>query len=101
MFPQPHAFIHTLAPANKAAAPIAPVFIGAAAPELELDVAVAASMDVAAATPPPIIVVGVGTPEVNGSSEALEAPLKATDCEEAVATGVAIVMSGFSTLIKG
>ena len=58
---------------------MAPVFMGAAAPELELDAAFAAIVEVIALTPPPIIVVGVGTPEVNGSSEALDAPMNATD----------------------
>ena len=69
-----------IAPANSAAAPTAPVFIGAtaAATPVEVDVSItvasAVMLLVAPARPPPSVVVGVGTSEVNGRSDADDAP---------------------------
>src|ERR1700712_1548556 len=70
-----------MAPAPKrAAAPIAPVRAGAAAPALLLvDVAVAL------AAPPPTDSVAEGMPEVYGALETLDAPGKATPAAVAVA----------------
>ena len=46
----------------------------------------------------PIVVVGVGTPEVKARLETIEAPVKAALCMVAVGLGMAIVLLGFSTL---
>ena len=59
------------APPNRAAAPIAPVFIGIAALASLVVDAVSCSCS------PPGVDVGVGTPLVNGISLAEEAPPKA------------------------
>ena len=92
----------TPAPANKAAAPIAPVLIGIAAPDEDDEVP---DPDTDPDPDPeagvgaiPTVIIGVGTPDVRGLSVALEAPAKATDWVEAVATGIAEVLLGFRTL---
>ena len=65
--------------ANKAAAPTAPVLIGAQAPAVLLLAAMAAEAEEApAAAPPPSMEVGVGMPEVKGMVETELAPAKAT-----------------------
>ena len=90
----------TPAPANKAAAPIAPVLIGIAAPD-EDDEVPDPDTDPdpeAGVGAIPTVIIGVGTPDVSGLSVALEAPAKATDWVEAVATGIAEVLLGFKTL---
>jgi len=74
--------------ANRAAAPMAPVLIGAQAPALLLDEA--------AGAPPPSVEVGVAMPEVKGTLEAEVAPAKATVVEEGL--GVREVALGFRTL---
>ncbi len=79
------------APPNKAAAPNAPVFIGIAAALLLL-------LD----WPPPALVatapVGVGTPLVNGTFDAEEAPEKAGIWVAIDGLGVAVVFIGLRTL---
>ena len=90
----------TPAPANKAAAPIAPVLIGIAAPD-EDDEAPDPDTDPdpeAGVGAIPNVISGVGTPDVRGFSVALEAPAKAMDWVDAVATGIAEVSLGFRTL---
>lgn len=87
--------------AKRAAAPIAPVLIGIAAPFLVVDEAPPAADDWAAPAPPARVAVGVGTPEVYGTSVAVEAPEKAADWVDAVGLGIAIVMLGFRTLRSG
>lgn len=53
-------------------------------------------MVVAALDEPPAPV--ATTPEVNGTAELLEAPLKAGDVAEAVGLGVAVLLLGLRTL---
>jgi len=79
------------APPNRATAPTAPVLIGMAAPDKDelLD-------ELAPVAPPPREVVADGTPEVNGTFEALEAPEKATAPAVAEAPG-AVVLAGLRT----
>ena len=91
-----HAFNHAPPAANSTAAPIAPVRMGIAAPEV-LDEA-AAAVEVATMAPPPSVVVGVGTPEVKGTEAAEVAPAKATAVVEAL--GVRVVALGLRTLEK-
>lgn len=82
------------APAPKrAAAPTAPVFIGMAPPEEEED---EPDVVVAAAPPLPRVPVADGTPLVNGTFEALDAPEKATAPAVAEAPG-AVVFDGLRT----
>lgn len=88
------------APAPKsAAAPTAPVIIGIApaVDEAELDAWLPA--------PPvgvesPIVVVGAGMPEVNGSSPPAVAPSKAPEPCETSPSSRAVELSGFSTLLS-
>jgi hypothetical protein len=90
-FYQPSHKFAIAAPApNRAAAPIAPVFIGTPAPLLVLLAA--------ADAPPPIVVDGAGAAEVKGMFEALLAPLKAGAPDEAEADGAAKVLFGLRTL---
>ena len=75
--------------------------MGMAAPELEVIAADADAVPpvlLAPPAPPPIGEVGVGTPEVKGTSVALLAPLNATLWVEAMGWGVAMVILGFRTL---
>jgi hypothetical protein len=99
-------FIITAAPPKSAAAPIAPVFIGIAIPELELDdpdpdpedPAAALVAALFAAPPPEVLIadVGVGTPEVNGALLAELAPEKAGD--PLVELVDAVLLAGLRTL---
>ena len=81
---------------------MAPVFTGIATPELELEriplLAAVAEEAGAGVGPVPIDDVGAGTPDVRGFSDALEAPANATDCTDADACGIALVMFGLRTL---
>ena len=94
----------TNAPApNSAAAPTAPVFIGAAA-ALELAPALAAleAMPAPLAVPADGVMMaedGAGMPLVKGTLEAEWAPEKAAVAVEAVALGVAAVAAGLRTLL--
>lgn len=97
----------TPASANKAAAPKAPVFIGIATPDEDDEDDEDPDPDSDPDPDPdpeagvgaiPTVTIGVGTPDVRGLSVALEAPAKATDWVEAVATGIAEVLLGFRTL---
>lgn len=74
---------------NKAAAPTAPVFIGTPAPSLRLEEALGPGATVA---------VGVATPEVKGTLDALDAPLKAGAPAVAEAIGEAVLFIGLRTL---
>lgn len=102
MIGHPYALIHSPAPANSAATPIAPVLIGLAAPSaavvsaLPPDVGLGSSA--AAVGPAPRGDVGVGIPEVSPRLETLLAPEKAGACTEAVGSGAASVLFGFRTL---
>ena len=88
--------------AKSAAAPIAPVLMGAhALALLKLDFGAEAALaeEAPAAAPPPRVDVGVGIPDVKGTlDETAVAPEKATDWEVAVASGVADVALGLRTL---
>ena len=93
-------FIMTAAPPNNAAAPIAPVFIGIAAPELEEAEALAADVAALFAAPPPAVLmldVGVGTPEVNGALLAELAPAKAGAWVVWLGLAVAVLFAGLRT----
>lgn len=68
------------------------------APALDDEVPAAAVVPLLTA-PPPIVVVGAGTPEVNGASDTELAPEKAGAPDEAVLFAVA-VSDGFSTLFR-
>jgi hypothetical protein len=84
------------APPKRAAAPTAPVFMGAAkALVLEL---VAAPEAVAALGALAIAEEGVGIPLVNGTADTELAPEKTGACVLAVRFGVAVVSKGLSTL---
>jgi len=85
------------APANGVATPTSPVLIGAAIPDLALDVP-EPIVAVAGVGAIPIVMVGVGIPDVRGSLSTLEALAKATDCVDAVGLGIAVVMLGLRTL---
>ena len=93
-------FMTTAAPPNKAAAPIAPVFIGMAPPELVLEAAEAEVAALFAAPPPAVLMldVGVGTPEVNGALLAELAPEKAGLPLVWLGLAVAVLLAGLSTL---
>ena len=109
-----HMFAKMPAPANNAATSMAPVFMGIANPELELEAGPPAAPPLPPAVveappappappatgvgPVPTDAVGAGTPDVSGSSVALEAPEYATACVEADGSGVALVAFGFRTL---
>ena len=95
-----HMFMTTAAPPNKAAAPIAPVFIGMAPPELVLEAAEAEVAALFAAPPPAVLMldVGVGTPEVNGALLAELAPEKAGLPLVWLGLAVAVLLAGLSIL---
>lgn len=82
------------APPKSATIPIAPVSIGRQAPPEELEAAEDALASALVASGP-IADVGVGTPEVNGSSLALVAPGNASSV--VLALGVAVALPGFRT----
>jgi len=90
-------FMMTAPAPNKAAAPTAPVIIGAAAGLADGE-APLPSAPVAAGAPEPMVVEASGRPLVNGGSEALDAPGKAAEPEEAVSSGAAEVLLGLRTL---
>lgn len=79
----------TAAPPNRAAAPTAPVIIGAAFLVDEVAPVAAGAVDV-----------GTGMPEVKGTPPplALEAPVKAGSWELAEGLGLAVLFWGFRTL---
>jgi hypothetical protein len=82
---------------NSAAAPTAPVIIGIAPAVDEAD------SDAWDPAPPvgvesPIVVVGAGTPEVNGSSSPGVAPSKEPEPCESSPSSRAVELSGFRTL---
>ena len=85
-----HKFASTAAPPKRAAAPIAPVLMGAAAPRLgEVAPPVAAGA----------VEVGVGIPDVYGMPAVpVLAPLKAGGLLEAEGSGLAVVFIGLRTL---
>ena len=85
------------APANRAAAPTAAVFIGIAA-AFDDDEAIVDGDAPAGVGPAPIMDDGVGIPDVRALMLALEAPAKATDWVEAAGLGAAEVLLGFKTL---
>ena len=88
--------------ANSAAAPTAPVFMGAAAAFfVVLDAPPAAVGEPPPTVPPPMTEVGAVTPEVNGALETEEAPANATAVMVAVGFAVAVLLAGLRTLLVG
>ena len=79
---------------------MAPVLIGIAAPADDDDDDEPPEPDPEAGVGAiPIVIDGVGTPDVRGLSLAEVAPAKATDWVEAVGFGIAIVLFGLRTLM--
>jgi len=69
-------------------------------PDFELDVPEPDDPPAGVGPIPTMVEVGVGTPDVRGLFDTLEAPAKATDSVEAVGWGIAVVMLGLRTLME-
>ena len=96
-----HIFITSAPAPNSAAAPTAPVFIGAA---IALELALALAMLEATTVAADAVMIaedGTGMPLVKGTLEAEWAPEKAAVVIVAVTLGVAAVAAGLRTLWRG